>query len=122
MLEIKKNTDFHNREYINESIARIAGQGGIWSATEYILKKPTVNPASFKMKFKDNNYNNNEEALAHYDDGLSIAMIKKFQNSDFFPTEEELEECKKSNKSHNKVLLEKLKEWLLHQSNGDAVF
>ncbi|KAK3729296.1 hypothetical protein QZH41_002214 [Actinostola sp. cb2023] len=77
--------DFHNRGYINESIARIAGPGGFWSVTEKILKRPTVNPVSFKKKFQENNYNNNEEALLDYDDGLSITMIKKFQESDESP-------------------------------------
>ncbi len=74
--------DFHNRGYMNECIARIAG--GYWHVVEKVLKRPTVNPTSFKMKFKENNYNNNEEALLDYDDGLSIAMIKSFEKSNFF--------------------------------------
>ena len=78
--------DFHNRGYVNECIARIAGPGGFWHVTEKIMKRPTVNQTSFKKKFKDNNYNNNEEALYHYDDGLSIAMVKSFQKSTDFPT------------------------------------
>ena len=76
--------DFHNRGYVNECIARIAGPGGFCHIMEKVLKRPTVNPTSFKMKFKDNNYNNNE-ALLHYDNSLSIAMIKSFQKSTFFP-------------------------------------
>ena len=52
-----------SRGYVNESIARIAGQGGFWHVTEHIMKRPTVNPTSFKNKFKVNNYGNNEEAL-----------------------------------------------------------
>lgn len=42
--------DFHARGYVNESIARIAGQGQgeFWHVTEHIMKRPTVNPASFK--------------------------------------------------------------------------
>ena len=77
--------DFHNRAYINESVARIAGQGGFWYTAEHVLKRPTVNPSSFgKNKFKENNYNNNEEALLDYDDGVSIAMVKAFETSEFF--------------------------------------
>ncbi len=59
--------DFHNRDYMNECIARIAGPGGFWHVLENVMKRPTVNPSSFKSKFKDNNYNNNEEALLDYD-------------------------------------------------------
>ena len=42
--------DFHARGYVNESIARIAGQGQgeFWHVTEHIMKRPTVNPALFK--------------------------------------------------------------------------
>lgn len=114
--------DFHNRGYINESIARIAGQGGFWHATEHIMKRPTVNPMSFKKKFKDNNYNNNEEALIDYDDGLSIAMIKKFQESDVFPTERELHNCKIMTGSHNSILLKRLQKWIRDNKSSDAVF
>ena len=53
--------DFHCRGYINECIARSAGPGGFWHISEKVLKRPTVNPKSFKSKFKDNNYYNNEE-------------------------------------------------------------
>lgn len=113
--------DFHNRGYINESIARIAGHGGFWSVTEKIMKRPTVNPASFKNKFKENNYNNNEEALLDYNDGLSIAMIKKFEGSKFFPTEEERKRWLVNNASHNKLLLKRFYEWISDQST-DAVF
>ena len=77
--------DFHARGYVNESIARIAGPGGFWRATERIMKRSTVNPKSFKSKFKENNYNNNEEALMDYDAGVSLAMIKSYQESTFFP-------------------------------------
>ena len=113
--------DFHNRGYINESIARIGGHGGFWHVTEKVMKRPSVNPTSFKQKFKENNYNNNEEALLDYDDGLSIAMIKEFQDSTFFPTEKELQECLTKTKSHNQVLLSRLSEWITSQSK-DAVF
>ena len=91
---------------MNECIARIAGPGGFWHVVEKVLKRPTVNPTSFKMKFKDNNYNNNEEALLDYDDGLSIAMIKSFEKSTFFPTTSEMEKCLRETESHNKILLE----------------
>ena len=112
--------DFHARGYINESIARIAGHGGFWYVVETVMKRPTVNPNSFKLKFKDNNYNNNEEALLDYDDGLSIAMVKKFQNSAFFPTKEELDECLRKNCSHN-ILFEKFEQWVAAEK-ADAVF
>lgn len=82
--------DFHNRGYLNESIARVAGHGGFWHVTQDVMKRPTVNKSSFDQKFKDNNYNNNEEALLDYDDGVSIAMIKKFQESKYFPSNAEL--------------------------------
>jgi len=85
--------DFHNKGYLNESIARIAGPGGFWHVTEQVMKRPTVNLASFKQKFKDNNYNNNEEALLDYDDGISIAMIKAFEESSYFPNALELDLC-----------------------------
>ena len=68
--------DFHNRGYINETVLRIAGQVGFWQVVEKVMKRPTVNPQSFKQTFKDNNYNNNE-ALYHYEDDISIAMDKR---------------------------------------------
>ena len=114
--------DFHNRGYVNECIARIAGPGGFWHVVEKVLKRPTVNPTSFKMKFKDNNYNNNEEALLDYDDGLSIAMIKSFQKSTFFPTTSELEKCLLETKSHNKILLERFQAWLCENEKNDEQF
>ncbi|KAJ7387577.1 hypothetical protein OS493_000911 [Desmophyllum pertusum] len=104
--------DFHNRGYINESVARIAGQSGFWHVVEKVMKRPTVNPTSFKLKFKDNNYNNNEEALYDYEDGLSIAMLKVFQESEFFPSEAELKQCYKENGCHNQILITKYYEWL----------
>ena len=104
--------DFHNRAYINESVARIAGQGGFWYTAEHVLKRPTVNPTSFgKNKFKENNYNNNEEALLDYKDGVSIAMIKAFEATEFFPTEYELEDCLHRTLSHKDILLKKFSEW-----------
>jgi hypothetical protein len=114
--------DFHCRGYLNECIARSAGPGGFWHVVENILKRPTVNPSTFKSKFKDNNYNNNEEALLDYDDGLSIAMIKAFENSSSFPTASGLDKCLEETKCHNKVLLSKLKEWIKKQEEQDAVF
>ena len=69
--------------------------------TEQVMKRPTINPNSLKDKFKDNNYNNNEEALYDYEDGLSIAMIKEFKDSDFFPSESELYDCLNQTGCHN---------------------
>ena len=114
--------DFHCRGYINECIARSAGPGGFWHISEKVLKRPTVNPKSFKSKFKDNNYYNNEEALLDYDDGLSIAMIKSFEKSPGFPTKEELDQCLEKHGSHNLILLIKLKEWIKKNEEQDAVF
>ena len=67
--------DFHNRDYVNECIARIAEPGGFWHEVEKVTKRPTVNQTPLK-----NNYNNNEKVLSDCNDGLSIAMIKSFQN------------------------------------------
>ena len=76
------------------------------------MKRPTVNPSSFgKNKFKENNYNNNEEALLDYDDGVSIAMVKAFETSEFFPTNSELEDCLQRTSSHNEILLQKFSKW-----------
>lgn len=80
------------------------------------MKRPTANATSFKKKFKDNNYNNNEEALIDYDDGVSTEMIKSFQEPVHFPTRQELCECLQKNKCHNEVLLRKLNEWIQEQS------
>jgi hypothetical protein len=84
------------------------------------MKRPTVNPSSFKSKFKNNNYNNNDEALFDYDDGLSIAVVKMFESSVFFPTKEQLDNCLKVTKSHNSILPENLEEWLLDLSNDQV--
>ena len=86
------------------------------------MKRPTVNPASFKSKFKDNNYNNNEEALLDYDAGVSIAMIKCFEKSESFPTVQDIEKCLEERGSHNMLLLAKLKEWIKKNEEQDAVF
>ena len=114
--------DFYCRCYINECIARSAGPGGFWHISEKVLKRPTVNPKSFKLKFKDNNYYNNEEALLDYDDGLSIAMIKSSEKSPGFPTKEEFDQCLEKHGSHNLILLTKLKEWIKKNEAQDAVF
>lgn len=87
-----------------------------------MLKRPTINPASVKKTFKDNNFNNTEEVLLDYDDSLSIAMIKEFQNSEFFLMQEELGKCLLKNKSHNKILLEKFKAWMDFNRSKDEVF
>lgn len=89
----------------------MAGHGGFWHVTEHVMKRPTVNQASFKDKFKDNNYNNNEEALLDYDDGVSIAMLKVFKESKDFPQPKELNECYKKTGSHNDVLLKAFYTW-----------
>ncbi len=114
--------DFHARGYVNESIARIAGQGGFWHVTEHIMKRPTVNPASFKNKFKLNNYNNNEEALLDFDDGMSVAMVKTFEESTFFPSADELGNCLKRDDSHNEILLKKFEVWLSYNCENDEQF
>jgi hypothetical protein len=93
-----------NFGYINESIARISGPGGFWHVAEHVMKRPTVNLYLFKQKFKNNNYNNNDEALLDYDDGISIAMMKSFQESEFFPSDTELQDCLITNQSHNDIL------------------
>lgn len=49
-----------------------------------------VNQTSFKKKFKENNYNNNEEALLDYDDGLSIAMVNLFKSLHIFQLNQSL--------------------------------
>ena len=103
--------DFHNRGYVNECLATFAGQRGFWHVVEKVLRRSTVNPQTFKKKFKGNNYNNNEEALADYEDGISIAMLKAFHASSCFPTPAELDECHRVNKSHNAILLQKFYEW-----------
>lgn len=104
--------DFHNRGYLNESVARLAGQGGFWHVVEHVMKRPTINPNSFKSKFKDNNYNNNEEALYDYEDGLTIAMMIEFKASKYFPSNKQLRHCLLLTGSHNEILLEKWEEWL----------
>lgn len=113
--------DFHNRGYINECIARVAGHGGLWHVLENVMKRPTVNKNSFKDKFKDNNYNNNEEALLDFDDGVSIAMLKAFQESNDFPKQNELEECYRTTGSHNDILLKTFSVWKEKMSK-DAQF
>ena len=77
--------DYHHKGYLNEFIARVAGHGGFWHATQDVMKRPTVNKPSFDQKFKDNNYNNNEEALLDYGDGVSIAFIKNSRNRNTSP-------------------------------------
>lgn len=114
--------DFHNRGYLNESIARVAGHGGFWHVTQDVMKRPTVNKSSFDQKFKDNNYNNNEEALLDYDDGVSIAMIKKFQESKYFPSNAELSACFEENASHNKALLDGFAKFESEESKKDEQF
>ena len=99
--------DFHNRGYVNECLARFAGQGGFGHVVENLLRWSTVNPQSFKKKFKDNNYNNNKEALADYEDD-----IKAFQASSCFPTQAELDKSHPVNKLHNALLLQKFHNWL----------
>ena len=76
------------------------------------MKRPTVNLSLFKQKFKNNNYNNNDEALLDYDDGISIAMMKSFQESEFFPSDTELQDCLITNQSHNDILLKKFSKLL----------
>ena len=114
--------DFHNRGYVNECIARIEEPGGFWHVAEKVLKRPTVNPTSFKMKFKDNNYNNNEEALLDYDDGLAISMVKAFKKSSYFPTSSELDTCLEETSSHNKILLDRIQKWIIENEKSDQVF
>lgn len=114
--------DFHNRGYLNECIARIAGPGGFWHVVEKVMKRPTVNQTSFKKSSKKTITNNNQEALLNYDDGLSIAMVKSFQKSTYFPTQSELDECLEHTGSHNKILVKKLQAWIEESKKNDEVF
>ena len=75
------------------------------------MKRPTVNPKSFKAKFKENNYNNNKEALIDYDAGVSLAIIESCQESPYSLTPEQLSKCKATTGNHNEILLEKFEEW-----------
>lgn len=60
--------------------------------------------------------------MLDFDDGMSIAMVKTFEESTFFPSADELGNCLKRTDSHDEILLKKFEEWLSYNCENDEQF
>ena len=114
--------DFHALAYVMECLARVFGLAGFYYTARQILGRLKVTPNSFENMFKEENYERNFEALVDFYWGVGLAMVKKFEQSNFFPEIETIEKCESENGNANILVLARFKEWILDQISKDQTF
>ena len=113
--------DFHALAYVMECLAKIFGPGGFYYIARHILGRLKVTPTSFENMFKEENYERNYEALIKFYWGLGLALVKKFEQSKFFPAKEMILVYKEKNEV-NALILGCFKDWIQDQSKNDKTF
>lgn len=114
--------DFHALAYVMECLAKIFGTAGFYYTARQVLGRLKVTPNSFENMFKEENYERNYEALVDFYWGAGIAMVKKFEQSVFFPDRENLDKYESENGYANVLILARFKEWIIDQSSRDKTF
>lgn len=115
--------DLHAVGYLCEIIYKAHAPGGLLHISHDILKRKKVIPEAFgKKKFQDGNLQRIREACRDITASYLYAAIYEFMQTELFPNQEDLNECKKRTGSHESVILNNFKLWLEKSSARDKHF
>jgi hypothetical protein len=96
--------------------------GGFVHILQNVLMRKKITAESFgKKKFQDQNLNRLQEAVCDTSMAFGIAAVLEFKESILFPSQDELDDCKRSNGNHSAILLSKMKQWM-NESCEDVSF
>ncbi len=114
--------DMHAKGYLYEVCKKVMTSGGFMHILQQVLSRRKITSESFgKKKFQDQNLKRIEEAVRDTAAAFAIAAVLEFKQSDSFPKEDELRQCKRTTGYHDAILLSKFKEWI-HTSCEDLTF
>ena len=68
-----------------------------------VLKRPKLIAAAFKKKFEQENLERIKEAVRDGSRAYGLAAVMEFEKSNFYPTDQQLSLCLRSNGNHNEV-------------------
>jgi hypothetical protein len=106
--------DMHAKRYMSP--------GGFVHILQNVLMRKKITAESFgKKKFQDQNLNRLQEAVCDTSMAFGIAAVLEFKESILFPSQDELDDCKRSNGNHSAILLSKMKQWM-NESCEDVSF
>ena len=114
--------DFHSMGYLMQSLVTVYGASGLYYICRQILGRKKVTPKSFKKIFIEGNYERNLDALFDCYWGMGLALIKEFQCSDYFPTQQFMDEVLHKDGNLNKLLLRRFNGWVEECSTNDSTF
>ena len=115
--------DMHTKGYLAEACFKEQGQGGFHYLVNKVLKRPKLIVSAFKKKkFEQGNLDRIKEAVRDGSRAYGLAAVMEFEKSDFYPSEQQLSLCLRSNGNHNEVLLKQFKLWLAHFESIDPSF
>ena len=87
--------------------------GGFMYVLQEALSRRKITADSFgKKKFQEQNLSRIEEAVCDTALAFGMAAVFEFENSNSFPSTDELLKCKRATGSHNAILLEHFKKWI----------
>ena len=96
--------------------------GGFVHILQNVLMRKKITAESFgKKKFQDQNLNRIQEAVCDTSMAFGIAAVLEFKESILFPSQDELDDCKRLNGNHSAILLSKMKQWM-NESCEDVSF
>lgn len=111
-------SDLHAVGYLCEVIYKAQAAGGLLHICHDILKKTKITPAAFgKKKFQDGNLRRIREACRDISNSYLYATIYEFMQTEEFPTQIDLSECRRRNGSDEKIILQCFKHWLQKSSS-----
>lgn len=115
--------DLHAVGYLCEVIYKAQAAGGFLHISHDILKKKKVTPEAFsKKKFQDGNLQRIREECRDISESYLYAAIYEFMQTELFPSQDDLSECKKRTGSHETIVLQNFKLWLENSSAKDKHF
>ena len=115
--------DLHNKRYFCEAVYKALGSSGLHYLLVKVLKRSKLTAEVFKdKKFNDDNLIRVRECIQDGCKAYGLAAVFEFTKSKYFPTQNELSECKIMQRSHAPILLDKFKEWLKECASEDKAF
>ena len=103
----------HAKGYLYEVCKKVMTPGGFMYVLQEVLSRRKITADSFgKKKFQEQNLSRIEEAVRDTALAFGMAAVFKFENSNAFPSTDELLKCKRATGSHSAILLEHFKKWI----------
>lgn len=105
--------DMHAKGFLCEAAFKAHSKGGFHKVVKTVMKRPKLTEEAFgKRKFQEQNLNRIKEAVRDGSYAYGLAAVQEFRESNFFPTQSDLQQCMRKNGSHNALLVEHFKKWL----------